>query len=184
MATPHNTDNYTLSRGILHVATWTAGSIGAYSDMGNCNMFELEPVVEKLPHFTKRAETKEKDKTSVLETGYNVNFELDELAAVNLSKFLLGTISGMLIYGLQSVSTEYALKLVETNPEGPDKTWFCHKVTIAPSGPLSLLGDEWVNMSYTAEGLTDAANNAVSPYFTVSYSSSSESTSTSTSTSA
>lgn len=183
MATPHSTDNYTLSRGILHVATWSGGSAGAYSDMGNCNTFEVEPVIEKLPHYSKRSETKEKDKTVVLETGYNVNFDLDELAAVNLAKFLLGTISGDTILGMQSVSTEYALKLVETNPEGPDKTWFFHKCTIAPNGSLALLGDEWINMSYTAEGLTDVAENPTSPLFTVSYSTS-VSTSTSTSTGA
>lgn len=180
MATPHSTENYTLSRGILHVATWSGGSAGAFSDMGNCNTFEIEPVVEKLAHYSKRSGIKEKDKTVVLETGYNVNFDLDELASVNLSKFLMGTVSGDTILGMQSVSTEYALKFVEDNPEGDNKTWFMHKCTIAPNGSLALLGDEWLNMSFTAEGLADVANNPTSPLFTVSYSTS---TSTSTSTS-
>ena len=183
MATPHSTDNYTLSRGILHVATWSGGSAGSYTDMGNCSNLEVEPVVENLPHYSKRASTKEKDKTVVLETGYNLTFDLDELATVNLAKFVMGTISGTTILGLQSVTTEYALKFVETNPEGPDKTWFFHKCKITPNGSLALLGDEWLNMSYAAEGLTDVANNAASPLFTISYSSSSSSNSSSSSSS-
>lgn len=185
MATPHNPDNFTFSRGILHIATWSGGSAGAYSDMGNCNNIEVEPIVETLAHFSKRSAThpKEKDKTTVLETGYNLTFDLDEIAAENLSKFVMGTVSGMTVLGLQSVNTEYALKFVETNPEGPDKTWFFHKCKITPNGSLALLGDEWLSMSYAAEGLSDSATNPTSPFFTISYSSSSSSNSSSSSSS-
>lgn len=177
MATPHSTENYTISRGILHVATWAGGVAGAFSDMGNCNSIEIEPVVEKLAHYSKRANTKTKDKTVVLETGYNLTFELDELAAVNLAKFLMGTIDGDNILGMQSVSTEYALKFIENNPEGPNKVWFFHKCTLAPNDSLALLGDEWLAMSFAAEGLADVDTNPTSPLFTVSYSVSSSSSS-------
>lgn len=168
----HDVANYTLSRGILSIGAWSGATPPvSLDDMGNCNSLEVEPIVEKLAHYSKRAQTKDKDKTVVLEVGYNLTFELDELAAETLNMFLMGTVSGTpdIILGLQGVSTEYEIEFVENNPEGPNKTWTFHKATIAPNGSIALLGDEWLAMSFAAEGLSDVANNATSPFFTVTY---------------
>ena len=183
MATPHSVNNYTISKGVLSIATWTGDSLGSYVDLGNCPSFEVEPTIERLPHYSSRSGARVKDKNPVISTEYMVRFDLDEIAATNLAKYLLGSISGgNLIYALQSVSTEYALKFVENNPAGPNKTWNLWKVTLAPGGPLQLVGDgtAWAVMSFQGEGLADTKNHASSPYITVTYATTTTTTSTTT----
>jgi len=168
--TAPNTDNYAVGKGKLYIATWT-GSTPSYSEMGNCPSIEVEPTLEKLPHYSSQSGYKTKDKNPITQTDYNVNFDCDEITTANLSKFLMGTQSsesnGPTILGLQASDTEYALQFVSDNPVGPDYIWTFHKCTITPNGAISLIGEEWMAMSYTAEGLADTANQASSPYFNV-----------------
>lgn len=181
MATPHSTNNYTVSKGIVSIAEWSGGSIGSYQDVGNCPSMEITPTQEKLDHFSSRSGYRTKDKSVVIEVGYTLSFELDELAASNLKKFLMGTASGgNIISGLQDASKEYALRLVEDNPTGPNKTWDFWKLTIAPGGALALIGDgsAWASMSFTAEGLSDTAGHPTSPYVTVTYATTTTTTTT------
>jgi hypothetical protein len=168
MAQPHSTQNYAVGKGILSIAEWSGGSIGAYFDMGDCLSMEVEPSVEKLDHYSHRSGFRTKDATSVIESNYTVTFELDEPCAENLARFLLGTLSGQnTILALQNTEQEYALRFVADNPRGPNQTWDFWKCTLSPAGALQLIGDEWMTMSIVADGLADEAGHATSPYFTV-----------------
>lgn len=185
--TPHSTDNYAIGKGILHVASWSGTTPptdpGDYSEMGNCPSIEIEPNLTRLPHYSSREQYKLKDKNPVTQTEYSVSFTCDEMAAVNLQKYLMGTLVGSVIYAMQATDEEFALKFVSDNPIGPNETWNFWRGTIAPNGPLSLIGDDWMVLSYTFEGLADTTNHAATPYFNVSYSSSSSSKSSSSSSS-
>lgn len=171
--TPHNVENYTISKGVLSIAEFSGGAPGSYDDMGNAPTAEVEVTLERLPHYTSREKMREKDKNPVISSEYIVRFSLDEHAGVNLSKYLMGVLEndGVTIYAMQNPNKEFALKFEENNPEGPNKTWNFWKCTLAPAGPLQLVGDgsAWAVMEFQAEGLTDRVNHPESPYFTVVY---------------
>lgn len=183
MATPHSTNNYTVSKGVVSIAEWSGGSVGTYHDVGNCPSMEITPTREKLDHYASRSGYRTKDKSVTIELGYTLNFDLDEIAAANLTKFLVGTMSGgNIVSALQGSDKEYAIRLVEDNPTGPNKTWDFWKLSIAPGGAMQLVGDgsAWAMMSYTCEGLTDTAGHPTSPYFTVTFATTTTTTTTTT----
>jgi hypothetical protein len=147
-----------------------------YYEMGNCPSVEVEPQVERLPHYSSRASIRLKDKNPVIESNYMVNVECDEMAAINLSKYLMGDITpnalgGGIIHAMTTPDQEYALKFIADNPAGAStwKTWKFWRGTIQPNGALQLIGEEWLAMSFQFEGLADAANNPNSQYFDVEY---------------
>jgi len=171
MANPHNTGLYAIGKGILTIAEWSGGSIGSYQDVGNCPKFEMEPSIERLPHYSSRSGFRVKDKNPIIQTEYTVNFDLDEIAASNIARFMMGTLTeGMEVLGLQDTDKEYALKFTSDNPAGPDEVWDLWRVTLSPAGPIQLIGEEWMMMSFAGEGLaSEAAAHSTSPYFTVNY---------------
>lgn len=171
MPSPHSTDLYAIGKGILSIGEWSGTTPpSTYEDAGNCPSIEVEPTVERLPHYSSRTGFRTKDKNPIIQSEYVVNFDLDEIAAANLNKFLMGSLSGTnVVQGLQGANTEYALKFVSDNPLGPNQTWLFHRCTLSPNGALQLIGEEWLTMSFTADGLSDTANNADSPYFTVTF---------------
>jgi hypothetical protein len=185
MPQPHSTQNYTILKGIFSIAEHDNNGVpGAYMDMGNVVTAEVEPVVERLPHYSNRSGYRVKDANPIISTEYMLRMTLDEHAAVNLAKFLMGTLigGGDTIYALQAMDTEYAIRFVEDNPHGPNKIWDLWKLTLSPAGPLQLVGDgtEWAVMEMQGEGLADTKNHSESPYITVDYQAGETSTTTST----
>ena len=178
-----STELYTLGKGILQIAEWSGGSPGAYSDVGNCPKFEAEISVEKLPHFSSRSGAKSKDKVATIERGYKVNFDLDEKSAKTVAMFLMGAVDGNTIHALTQTDLEYAVKFKADNPVGPNDIWEFWKCNISPAGAVSLIGDEWLTMSYTGEGLSDTALHSSSPYFDVTGTTTTSTTTTSSTTS-
>lgn len=169
----HDVLDYTISKGIFSIATYTNGVKGTYEDMGNCPTAEIEPIIERLPHYSSRTGYKTKDKNPVIQTEYMLRFDLDEIGAANLNRFLMGTraAGSGIIKALQATDAEFAVKLVEDNPTGRNKTWEFHRMTLKPAGAMPLITEEWATMSFEGEGLADTIGNAASPYITVTYAS-------------
>jgi hypothetical protein len=171
MANPHSTDLYAIGKGVLQIAEFSGGAPGTYTDVGNCPRFEMEPAIERLAHYSSRSGFRTKDKNPIVQTEYTVNFDLDEMAASNMAKFLMGTLTeGFEVLGLQATDKEYALRFTSDNPTGPNQVWDLWRVTLSPGGPIQLIGEDWMIMSFSGEGLADTVNNPTSPYFTVNYS--------------
>jgi hypothetical protein len=170
MANPHSTDNYAVGKGILTIAEFSGGSPGSYSDVGNCTNFEVEPTQERLPHLSNRSGFRTKDKNPIIQMEYSATFDLDEMAASNLKRYLMGTLTdGMQVLALQDADKEFALRFTSDNPVGPNQVWDLWKVTMSPNGPIQLIGDDWMVMSHACEGLSDIINHPESPYITVDY---------------
>lgn len=173
MATPHNVQNYAIGKGILYIGEWSGNTPptdpSGYTDVGNATSIEVEPTLERLPHYSSRSGFRQKDKNPVIQTEYAVRFDLDEPAAVNLNKFLMGTKAGNVVKALTQTDKEYALKFISDNPIGPNQIWRFWKMTLSPNGPFQLIGEEYMVMSFAGDGLSDSANNADSPYITVTY---------------
>lgn len=170
-ASSPSTTLYTLGRGIVSIAAWTGTTPPVtLDDVGNCPRFEVEVTEETLDHYSSRSGTKVKDKQVVIETGFSLNFDLDEFSVANLARFLKGTITGGNVISANTVlDSEYAVKFVSDNPAGPNETWEFHRCKLSPGGNMSLISDEWALMTYTGEGLADTTNNPTSPYFTVTF---------------
>jgi hypothetical protein len=150
--------------------------------MGNAPSIEIEPSVERLPHYSSMSGFRLKDKNPVIQTDYSVVFDLDEIAAPNLNKFLMGSlVGGNVIRMMQGLNTEYALRFIANNPTGLNQRWDFWRGTLGPNGPMQLIGEEWMVMSFRFEGLGDTVNHAASPYADVTYLTTTTTTTTTTS---
>lgn len=184
MMPPHNTENYALGRGLLYAAEFSGGAPGEYVEVGNCPRFELELTEEKLDHFDSRSGLKNKDRQVVIQTGYTVNFDLDEIAAENLQKFLKASRDGKRLMVNQNPDAEYALRFSARNPVGPRQRWEFWRVKLAPAGALGLIGENWETLSFVGEGLADTVNHPESPQIDVLMTTTTTTTSSTTSTTA
>ena len=70
---------------------------------------------------------------------------------------------------MQDADKEYALRFTSDNPIGPNQIWDLWKLTLSPNGAIQLIGEEWMIMSFSGEGLADTVNHVESPYITVDY---------------
>jgi len=173
-ATSPSVTLYTLGKGILSIGDWSDVTPpvypGDYVDVGNCPTFDVEVTEEILEHFSSRSGTRVKDKTVILETGFTVTFELDEMSIKNLQMFLKATLQGVNVLLANTVlDKEYGLRFVSDNPAGPNETWEFWRTKLSPNGAFSLIGDDWSLLSFSGEGLADTANHATSPYFNVTF---------------
>lgn len=180
-----NTSLYQLGKGILKIGLWSGTTAptypGDYTDVGNCPTFDVEVTEETLDHYSSRAGTRVKDKTVILETGYTVTFELDEISIFNLKMYIKGTQTGAnVLHANQVLDAEYGLHFQSDNPAGPNEKWELWRVKLSPNGAFSLIGDDWSLISFTGEGLADTANHANSPYFDVTYATTTTTTTTTT----
>ena len=179
-ATP-SVDNYMIGKGVLSIAKFSGGTPGAYADVGNCPKFEYEPTEQTIEHFCSRSGLKEQDQETVIQSGYTVNFTLDEISVENLRMFLKGTLIGVrTIYMNQNVNQQYALRFTAANPVGPKVHYNFWKCKLTPNGAFSLIGDEYTSMSFTGKGLSDTTNHSASPFATATFGTTSTTTTTTT----
>lgn len=186
---PHNVELYELGRGIISIAEFSGGAPGAYSDVGNCPRFELEVTEESIQHRESRGGVRTIDKIASLEAGYTLSFDLDEIAADNLAKYVRGEVDGSDPYLVHGVTTaglqkEFAVRFVQENQEGENKTFDFWRCKLTPGGAASLIGDEWTLLPFSGEGLSDDTNHPTSPLFDVRYHSTTTTSSTTTTTTA
>jgi hypothetical protein len=140
---------------------------------------EVEVTEDRLEHFSRREGLREKDKEVILETGYTLSFDLDEISVFNLKMFLKASQpSSLVLYANTVLDQEYAVKFVSDNPVGPNETWTFWRTKLSPSGPFNLISDEWSVMSFSGEGLTDTANHPLSKFFTVTFATTTTTTTT------
>ncbi|MBW2066894.1 MAG: hypothetical protein JRJ03_18445, partial [Deltaproteobacteria bacterium] len=103
---PHNTELHELGRGKLYIAEWSGGSPGSYEEVGNCPRFEFEVTEESLPHKESRGGIRTQDKIATIEAGYTLSFDLDEIAAANLAKYVRGEVDASDPYLIHGVTTD------------------------------------------------------------------------------
>lgn len=160
---------YTLQRGICSIGEWDGTTPPtSWTDLGNCPKLEIEVTEEVLDHFSYRTGAKTKDKTVILEAGYSISFDLDEISVANLKLYLKGTLTGQnIIHANKALTKEYALKFIGDSPAGYREKWEFWKCKVSPDGSLSLISDEWMKMSLKGTGLADVANHPTHEYFDV-----------------
>ena len=172
MRTSPSTTLYTLGKGIMYISEYSdACPVADWSDLGNCPRLDCEVTEEKLDHYSSRAGTRTKDKSVILETGYTITFDLDEMSVQNLRLYLKASLvgGGNVLRANQELDKEWLLKFISDNPAGPNETWEFWRVKLSPAGAFSLISDEWTALSFSGEGLADTDCNSDSPYFDVTF---------------
>lgn len=188
----HNVNLYApAGRGKLYVAPWVNGNpptypgtvptnyptakdieaeLGDFYEIGNCLSIEMEPTIERLPHYSKRSGIDNKDFNPIIKTEYMLNIECDELSARNLAIRVLGEMSTTgIIKGLSNVDEEYAIIFICNNPIGPNANRYFRKATLSPSGTEQFINDEYLSLAYMADGLSAESDYPDSPYFDLKY---------------
>jgi len=176
-ATSPDTTLYFIARGKMYAGAWSGSTPPNWdtglTELGNVNECSLEPTEELLDHFSTQEGVRNKDLSITLEEGYTLEFSLDEISLFNIKMFFRALQSGNELRAMQATSKNYAVKIVNSNPidGGPVLTWKCWKVKLSPNGPFSLItsGEDFSTMDFTGEGLSDTANHASSPYFSITY---------------
>ena len=167
-----STTLYTLGKGILYISEYSdACPVASYSDLGNCPRLDCEVTEEKLDHYSSRSGARVKDKSVILETGYTITFDLDEMSVKNLQIFLKAELAGggNVLRANQELTKEWIVKFISDNPAGPNETWEFWRVKLSPAGSFSLISDEWSALSFSGEGLADTDCQSNSPYFNVTF---------------
>jgi len=178
LTTP-NTGNYMIGRGILSIAAISGGTVGSYTDVGNCPKFEMEITEQTVEHYSSREGTKLLDQEITIQVGYTVNFSLDEVSIKNLQMFLAATNpSQNELRANMNTAARYALKFISNNAVGPNMKYEFHKVKLTPQGAFSLIGDEVAMISFTGKGLADTTGHSTSPYLTVTWATTTTTTTT------
>ncbi len=160
-----------------------AADPGDFTEVGNCPSLEAEPTIERSPHYSSREGLKMKDFNPAVQTEYMLTIECDEISAKNLALMTMGTLDSStgIITGLNATDMEYALIFISNNPIGPKANRYFRRVTISPNGTEQLINDEYLVLSYMADGLSDSTNYPDSPYFDLKYLTTTTTTTTTTS---
>ena len=169
MAAPHDTSNYTIGKGIL---SFKATGSASFVDLGNAPTVDLDIKTDFLSHYSSREGIKTLDLKVPMSREATLKIVLDEIAPENLAIALYGThtpgtgggspTAGK-VDGFKSKAVTGELKLVGKNDIGKKYEWAFKNVTLAPSGALKLIGDDW--MEIELEGSVSA--DTTGDYFTV-----------------
>ena len=112
MPEAHDTDNYTLGKGICYFNKKEAdGSYLGERDLGNAPELTFSIDITKLDHFSSRGGIRAKDKTVVTEITPTLAFTLDEVNEENLALLTFGDISTV----VQAESLEEQLAVTEAH---------------------------------------------------------------------
>lgn len=163
------TSDLTLGRGKLYIAERSAAAYqdADFSAVGNVKEFTLEPSEETLEHYDYQTNTKTKD--AEVTTDFNVqgSFIADHITNANIQRYLRATKVGKEIRAVQALGKRYALKFVQDNAEGPNRTYIFHKVKLTSGGALGLISDEYQEMQFSFSGLKDTTYYSDSPLLTI-----------------
>jgi hypothetical protein len=83
-----NITSYMVGTGVM---TWKGPNDVSPVDLGNCDLFEITPTVERLPHWNHRTGMRKQDLNPVVQQQVTCRLTIDEFCAYNLRLALLGT---------------------------------------------------------------------------------------------
>ena len=74
------------------IVSWQGAGDSTFVDLGNVNLFEVTPTVEKLPHWSHRYGIRRQDLNPVVQQACTCRLTMDEFTAQNLKMAFLATI--------------------------------------------------------------------------------------------
>jgi hypothetical protein len=163
--TAHDTDLYTLGKGILSFDRFDADGLPqGLRDLGNAPDFALTPVEETLEHFSSRGGIKTRDVERTLQRKLNGKFTLEEYDKDNLKLALFSDEVGYAIEPMTAGDIIGQLDFVMTNDVGPKYHVQLWNVKLKPSGDIAFISEDWGKIGFEFAVQDDSANHPNSPY--------------------
>lgn len=143
------------------IVKWMGPGELTYRDVGECDQFTVNPTVTRKPYRSKRTSARRLVRNPVTDQAVEIVMIFKEFSPENLATWGLGEAEDPVAPATQStvwlmreVEMEGFLRFVGTTDLG-DKVQVDAKVTLAPTGELDLLTDDWGGFQITAEVLQD-----------------------------
>lgn len=159
MATPPNTSNYYIGKGIV---SFKKSGQDNYRDLGNATVFEFAPNITKLDHFSSRTGVKTKDRSVITEKSATINLTLEEWTIENLQLALLGDNPEQVSSANNKVFNIFAANQIEgsllfvgTNDVGPRFTWDLPNVSFVPGKSVNPISEGWGALELVGDVLAD-----------------------------
>lgn len=136
-----------LNYGILKGDVYFTPDGGVERHLGNAPLFQIQPAITKVDHFSSRDGKGAKDASLVQRTEATITLNLDEITIENLALALFGEASansdGDMEFEILSVAKkEGRLRLVGTNDFGNRFQAIVDKVSFTPSDPIDFISED------------------------------------------
>lgn len=150
-----NIKNYAIGKGSVYFTPVD----GTRRHMGNATVFETEPVVEKLEHFSSMTGIKTKDYSPVIQMSITLRLTLEEWNYHNVAMALLGEAAvnsdGDIEIDIGAVTEIIGqVEFIGANTIGPKWNVTLPSVSLAPAGALAFITDEWGALEMEGEVLS------------------------------
>jgi len=163
--TAHDTDLYMIGSGIAYFDRWDADGLPTgFRDLGNGILFAGGVELETKDHWEKRSGLRDRDLRIILSRLAYFNLQLDEYDKENIALQFLGSVSGNVITLLNSPQIFGEFKFVGDPAHGPSFMANLWKVTIAPTGEIDFLSDDWGTMNFRIDINSDIDNHPDNEY--------------------
>lgn len=134
------------------IVTFTPSG-GAARDLGEVEVFDFTPSLEKLEYKGNRSGVKSTVRSVVTEKSGLLRLVMAEWSVENLALSLLGEVdtagTGLEIFAASEIAGE--IVLVGTNDIGPKYTVTIPNVSFIPQGTTSFITDEWGKLELQGE---------------------------------
>ena len=160
--TSPNTLNYYVGKGII---SFKKSGDSSYRDLGNVTVFEFQPEITLLDHYSSRTGVKTKDDSVVTEKAGKLNMTLEEWTLPNLQLALMGgpiedsssADSGVFeIFASNQITG--AVRFVGTNDQGPRFQIDLPKVQFVPGKSINPISEAWGSLELVGNVLVDSNN--------------------------
>ena len=143
------------------VALFRAEGQTDFVALGNCPKIIYSPKVTVLPHFSSMAGTKVQDFSVITQKGGELQVDMEEFTANNLSLFFLGQVDATdpdnvavgIFDELSQIRGEF--KFFATNDVGPRWYMDLTRVLISPQGQFNPISDQYNAMTVTMTHVID-----------------------------
>lgn len=155
--------NYYIGKGIV---SFQKSGDSSFRDLGNVTVFEFQPEITLLDHFSSRTGVKTKDRNVLTEKSAKLSMTLEEWTLENLRLALLGgpiedassADSGIFaIFAANQISG--AIRFIGTNDIGPRFQIDLFNVDFVPGKSINPISEGWGALELVGNVLIDGNNN-------------------------
>lgn len=119
--------------------------------LGNVTVFEMEPTIETLEHFSSMAGVRTRDRVVTLERSAALSLTVEEWTAQNLAIAFLGEIGtdgagNTTVSGLTVDLVRGRMDAEMSNDVGPRWNFAFPSVALRPAGPVGIISEEWAEI--------------------------------------
>ena len=160
MALAPSISNYYIGKGIV---SFRKDGNSDFRDLGNATVFEFQPAITQLDHFSSRTGVKTKDRSVITEKSATINLTLEEWNLDNLRLALLGgqietNSSGNDSFNIFEASQiDGELRFVGTNDVGPRFQIDLPSVSFIPGKTINPISEGWGTLELVGNVLADGS---------------------------